>query len=59
LPTLEAVVGRYNQGGVARPSRSPLVGPLGLSADEQRDIIAFLWTLTGSAEPDFIPALPR
>jgi cytochrome c peroxidase len=59
LPTLEAVVDRYNQGGVARPSRSPLVGPLGLSADEQHDIIAFLLTLTGSADPEFIPVLPR
>jgi cytochrome c peroxidase len=59
LPTLEAVVARYNQGGVARPSRSTLVGPLGLSSAEQADIVAFLRTLTSPAEPAFIPALPR
>jgi cytochrome c peroxidase len=59
LPTLEAVVAHYNQGGVARPSRSTLVGPLGLSSAEQADIVAFLRTLTSPAEPAFIPALPR
>lgn len=59
LPTLEAVIAHYNQGGVDRPSRSPTVGPLGLSSDEQSDIVAFLRTLTSPAEPEFIPALPR
>jgi cytochrome c peroxidase len=59
LPTLKAVVAYYNQGGVARPSRSTLVGPLGLSPAEQADIVAFLRTLTSPAEPAFIPALPR
>ena len=42
LPTLEAVVAHYNHGGVDRPSRSELIGPLGLSAAEQADIVAFL-----------------
>ena len=48
LPTLAAVVAHYNQGGVDRPSRSELIGPLGLSADEQADLVAFLQTLTSA-----------
>ena len=52
LPTLEAVVSQYDQGGVHRPSQSELVEPLGLSPEEQRDIVAFLRTLTiPSARP--------
>jgi cytochrome c peroxidase len=59
LPTLAAVVAHYNQGGVDRPSRSELVGPLGLSPEQQADLVAFLDTLTSSVPPDFVPALPR
>ena len=59
LPTLEAVVAHYNQGGIAHPGRSPQTRPLGLSASEQNDIVEFLRTLTGSVEPEFIPTMPR
>jgi cytochrome c peroxidase len=59
LPTLAAVVAHYNEGGVNRPSRSELIEPLGLSADEQADIVAFLCSLTSSMEPDFVPVFPR
>jgi cytochrome c peroxidase len=46
LPTLEAVIDHYNMGGIARPSRSELIGPLGLTEGEKADLIAFLQTLT-------------
>jgi cytochrome c peroxidase len=59
LPTLEAVVAHYNQGGVNRGSQSELVKPLGLSAGEQADIVAFLQTLNGSVTSNLVPALPR
>jgi cytochrome c peroxidase len=59
LATLKAVVAHYNQGGIDRPSRSELIGPLGLSADEQADIVAFLQTLSSAAAPEIVAALPR
>jgi cytochrome c peroxidase len=59
LPTLEAVVGHYNQGGINRSSRSELVEPLGLSPNEQADIVAFLHTLTSAVSPPAIPEMPR
>lgn len=48
LPTLEAVLEHYNQGGRAHPNRDPRIQPLALSAAERSDIIAFLETLTDS-----------
>jgi cytochrome c peroxidase len=59
LPTLKTVVAHYNQGGIDRPSRSELIGPLGLSANEQADIVAFLCALTSEAAPEIVAALPR
>ncbi len=59
LPTLEAVIDAYNTGGIDRPSRSELIKPLGLTAGEKRDLIAFLNTLTGDATPFVMPALPH
>jgi cytochrome c peroxidase len=59
LPTLEAVVAHYNQGGVNRRSQSELVTPLGLSSGEQADIVAFLQTLSSSTTSNLIPGLPR
>jgi cytochrome c peroxidase len=47
LATLEAVVAFYNGGGTPNPLLSPLVQPLGLSASEQADVVAFLRALTG------------
>ena len=47
LETLEAVVAFYNQGGGEDPNKSPLLKPLGLSEQEQADLVAFLHALTG------------
>jgi cytochrome c peroxidase len=49
VPTLEAVIDLYDRGGVARPSRSELIGPLGLTEGEKSDLLAFLKTLTSVA----------
>lgn len=59
LPTLAAVVDHYDRGGIDRPSRSELIKPLGLTALEKADLVAFLQTLTGAAELTSVPILPR
>jgi cytochrome c peroxidase len=59
VATLQDVIELYNKGGIDRPSRSPLIKPLLLTAREKEDLIAFLQTLTGSSLPVKIPALPR
>lgn len=46
LPTLEAVVEHYNSGGKNHPHKSGLVKPLGLTAAEKADLLAFLEALT-------------
>jgi cytochrome c peroxidase len=57
VPTLAAVIDLYNKGGIPRPSRSELIGPLGLTDGEKSDLIAFLQTLTSSqpSAPQPIP----
>ena len=59
LATLEAVVDHYNTGGIERESRSELIKPLALTAQEKSDLVAFLKTLTSDDEPMTVPALPR
>jgi cytochrome c peroxidase len=59
VKTLAEVIELYDRGGVDRPSRSELIGPLHLSAEEKADLIAFLETLTGDAAPSLVPVLPR
>lgn len=59
VPTLEAVIDLYDKGGIARPSRSEVIKPLGLTAQEKADLLAFLNTLTSPAQPIDIPAPPR
>jgi cytochrome c peroxidase len=59
LATLEAVVEHYDRGGVDRASRSDLMKPLGLTAQEKADIVAFLKTLTSDLSPTSVPVLPR
>ena len=59
LATLEAVVDHYDHGGVNRPSRSDLMRPLELTAQEKADLVAFLKTLTSDLEPTAVPVLPR
>ena len=46
LLNLEDVVTHYNEGGEAHPNKSELIRPLNLSDVEQRDLVAFLKTLT-------------
>jgi cytochrome c peroxidase len=45
LKTLEDVVEFYNKGGIANPNLDPVLAPLGLSAEEVRDLVAFLKAL--------------
>jgi cytochrome c peroxidase len=59
VPTLEAVLELYDRGGIDRPSRSEEIRPLHLSKEEKADLIAFLHTLNGAAEPYPLPVLPR
>src|SRR5262249_5047707 len=59
LATLEAVVEHYDHGGVDRPSRSDLVKPLGLTAQEKAHVVAVLQTLPSDLSPTSVPVLPR
>lgn len=45
LKSLEDVVEFYNRGGGANPNLDPVLGPLNLSKDEVRDLVAFLTAL--------------
>jgi cytochrome c peroxidase len=46
VPTLEAVVEQYAQGGRGHPSTDPQIAPLSLSAADKAELIAFLRALT-------------
>src|SRR5260370_821210 len=59
IQSLEAVVEHYDKGGVDRPSRSDLIKPLGLSAQEKADLVSFLSSLTSRVDPTIVPVLPR
>lgn len=59
IATLEEVVVHYVGGGLARPSRSPLMGPVPLTPGEAADLVAFLKTLTGSKQIVTLPVLPN
>jgi cytochrome c peroxidase len=58
-PTLEAVVEHYSKGGIERPSRSELIGPLDLSDRDKADLVAFMKTLSSDIGPTTVPTLPR
>ena len=58
LASLDGVIALYDRGGVARPSRDPHIRPLGLSAAERDDLLAFLQTLTGAEARDASPVIP-
>lgn len=45
--TLEEVVDFYSDGGRANPNLDPVIGPLDLTAEEKRALVAFLQSLTG------------
>ena len=59
VPSLDDVIDLYNRGGIDRPSRAEEIHPLGLTADEKADLIAFLLTLNGASQSVSFPALPR
>ena len=48
--TLDEVMVLYEKGGIDRPSRSPLMMPVELTAQERADLIAFMKTLTETAK---------
>jgi cytochrome c peroxidase len=56
LPTLEAVVDFYDRGGDPAPSLHPMIRPLGLTAQEKADLVAFLHAFTG---PDNLKEMGR
>ena len=43
---LDAIVRFYETGGLARPSKSPLMKPISLARTEREELIAFLRSLT-------------
>ena len=47
VATLEEVVTFYNRGGGADANKDPRLKPLGLSREEQADLVAFLEALSG------------
>lgn len=53
LPTLDAVVEFYNQGGGAHPNKDSNLKPLGLTVSEKTALVEFLKTLSGD---ELIPA---
>jgi cytochrome c peroxidase len=46
LKTLYDVIDHYNKGGYPHQNKSPLIRPLGLTATERTDLVAFLKSLT-------------
>lgn len=59
VPTLAAVIDHYDAGFVRRPSLDAEMRPLGLTAAEKADLLAFLDTLTSADAPVVLPALPQ
>jgi cytochrome c peroxidase len=49
LKTLQDVVEFYNRGGVKNPNLDPVMGPLTLSKEEVKDLVAFLRALSDPA----------
>ena len=56
--TLDEVVEHYDRGGDDKESLSPDIKPLGLTAQEKRDLVALMTALTGSPTLIALPALP-
>jgi cytochrome c peroxidase len=59
MTSLEQVIEHYVTGGIVRPSRSELIKPLKLTAEEKSDLIAFLQTLNSDLSNTAVPVLPR
>jgi cytochrome c peroxidase len=56
--TLEEVVDHYDRGGDDKSNLSPNIQPLGLSAQEKKDLVAFMKSLTGAPMAVEVPRLP-
>ncbi|MHB1845697.1 MAG: cytochrome-c peroxidase, partial [Deltaproteobacteria bacterium] len=59
--TLEAVVDYYDAGGIGGQAGlgvDPRIHPLGLSAEEKRDLVLFLHALSSHLRPPSPPELP-
>ncbi|RXH41705.1 cytochrome-c peroxidase [Bradyrhizobium zhanjiangense] len=59
VATLEDVIELYDRGGIDRPSRSPSIRPLFLTANEKTDLVAFLQTLSAASTATPVPDLSR
>jgi len=59
VATLDGVLQHYVEGGIARASRSELMKPVPLSAQEKSDLVAFMQTLKSDVDPTPVPVLPR
>ncbi|RFC62552.1 tryptophan tryptophylquinone biosynthesis enzyme MauG [Fulvimarina endophytica] len=59
LADLEAVIIHYENGFGDRPSLSPKLVPLRLTAEERADLIAFMHTLTAEKQEASLPILPN
>ena len=57
LKTLEDVVAYYNAGGSSDPDKDPRISPLGLSETEQKELVAFLKSLTAKEMPGAQPGI--
>jgi cytochrome c peroxidase len=51
LKTLKDVIAYYNAGGSPDPDKDPRIKPLGLTAEEQQQLLAFLLSLTSESLP--------
>jgi cytochrome c peroxidase len=56
---LEDVVEFYDRGGVPNPTLDIRIKPLGLTDDEQSDLVSFLMALTGTLPKTGRPTLPK
>jgi len=56
--TLAEVVDHYDRGGDDKSNLSPNIQPLGLSAQEKLDLVAFMKSLTGAPMTVEVPHLP-
>jgi cytochrome c peroxidase len=59
MRTLEEVVDHYDHGFIRRPSLADQIKPLGLSAQDRADLIAFLRTLSSHDAAVVAPTLPH
>jgi cytochrome c peroxidase len=60
LATLEEVVDHYDKGGIANPALDPDMKKLGLTAEEKKDVVAFMRALSGESRKleELLPKLP-